>query len=98
VATLLGLEHRFREMGLEAMLAAVERKEADAAGAGLTITSERERRMDFTHPFLSSGLGIAVQNDGGGGWLAVSQRLFSAQVPLSPAKSDERERRGAVRC
>lgn len=78
VATKLGLEYRFREMGLKAMLDAVARKEVDAAVAGLTITSERERRMDFTHPFLSSGLGIAVQIDGGGGWLAVSQRFFSA--------------------
>ncbi|WP_274600223.1 transporter substrate-binding domain-containing protein [Thiocystis violacea] len=77
LATKLDLEYRFREMGLKAMLDAVEHQEVDAAVAGLTITSARERRMDFTHPFLSSGLGIAVRIDGGGGWLTVSQRLFS---------------------
>lgn len=77
IATKLGLEYRFREMGLKAMLTAVERKQVDAAVAGLTITSTRERRMDFTHPFLSSGLGIAVRIDGGSGWLAVSRRFLS---------------------
>ena len=79
IATELGMEYRFREMGLKEMLAAVERKEVDAAVAGLTITGEREKRMDFTHPFLSSGLGIAVRTDTGSGWLAVSQRFLSAQ-------------------
>ena len=72
IATKLGWDYRFREMGLKEMLAAVERREVDAAVAGLTITGEREKRMDFTHPFLSSGLGIAVRIDTGSGWLAVS--------------------------
>jgi ABC-type amino acid transport substrate-binding protein len=79
IAAKLGLEYRFREMGLKEMLDAVERKQVDAAVAGLTITGEREKRMDFTHPFLSSGLGIAVRNDTGSGWLAVSQRFLSAR-------------------
>ena len=48
------------------MLDAVERGEVDAAVAALTITSEREQRMDFTHPFLSTGLGIAGPLDAGG--------------------------------
>jgi len=30
------------------------------AAAALTITAERESKVDFTHPFLSSGIGIAV--------------------------------------
>lgn len=77
IAEKLGLRYRFQEMGLKEMLNAVEHREVDAAVAALTITSEREKRMDFTHPFLSSGLGIAVPLENGGGWLAVTQRFIS---------------------
>ncbi len=79
IADRLGLEYRFREMGLKEMLNAVENRKVDAAVAALTITSEREQRMDFSHPFLSTGLGIAVPLNAGGGWLAVTQRFFSAR-------------------
>jgi len=77
IAEQMELKYRFREMGLKDMLAAVERGEADAAVAALTITADREKRMDFTHPFLSTGLGIAVPLDAGGGWLAVTERFVS---------------------
>jgi ABC-type amino acid transport substrate-binding protein len=79
IADRLGLDYRYREMGLKAMLTAVERKEVDAAVAALTITSEREQHIDFTHSFLSTGLGIAVPLNSGGGWLAVTQAFFSAR-------------------
>ena len=77
IAERMGLHYEFREMGLKAMLEAVEQGRVDAAVAALSITSEREARMDFTHPFLSSGLGIAVTREGSGGWLAISQRIVS---------------------
>ena len=73
----LNLKYRFRAMELGEMLDAVERGEVDAAVAALTITAEREKRMDFTHPFLSTGLGIAVPLDSRGGWLAVTRRFVS---------------------
>ena len=63
-------------MGLKQMLDAVNQGEVDLAVAALTITDEREQRMDFTHPLLSSGLGIAIPKKAGGGWLAVTQRFF----------------------
>ena len=73
----MGLEYRLREMTLKEMLGAVERGEIDAAVAALTITAERENRMDFTHPFLATGLGIAVPHEVGGGWLSVTERFVS---------------------
>ncbi len=79
VAETLGYESRFREMGLDEMLAAVESGEVAAAAAALTITSAREGRLDFSHPFLTSGLGIAVHQRPGGGLLATLHRVFSGR-------------------
>jgi len=79
IAAALGWEYRFQEMGLEQMLEAVQRGEVDAAVAALTITSEREQQVDFSHPFLSAGLGIAVPRSGDGGWMAVGTRLVSGR-------------------
>ena len=73
----LGLKFELQEMGLREMLEAVEDGQVDAAVAALTITSDRERRFDFSHPFLKSGLGIALPRDGTSGWLGVSKRLVS---------------------
>lgn len=41
-----------------------------AAASALTITSEREERVDFTHPFFITGLGIAVSHQPAGLWQA----------------------------
>jgi polar amino acid transport system substrate-binding protein len=77
VAQQLGRAFALREMGLQEMLAAVERGEVDAVVGALTITSEREARLDFSHPFHTSGLGIAVQQHADIGWARVIERLFS---------------------
>lgn len=77
ISARLGLKSEFREMGLQEMLAAVGSGQADAAVGALTITSEREHGVDFSHPFLSAGLGIAVRRDGRSGWLAVVRRVVS---------------------
>lgn len=66
VSSRLGVEtnyQRFTDFG--AMLAAVEAGEVDGAVANISITSERERVMDFTQPIFRSGLQIMVpaQND-----------------------------------
>ncbi len=63
IAGELGLEYTFREMDIEGMLAGVEENTLFAAASALTITSEREDRVDFTHPFFVTGLGIAVPRE-----------------------------------
>jgi ABC-type amino acid transport substrate-binding protein len=73
----LGWRTEFVDMGLKQMLDAVAAGEVDAVAGALTITADREVKMDFSHPFMSSGLAIAVPRDAGGGWLGVVQRLFS---------------------
>ncbi len=68
----------FRIMDLAEMLAAVESQEVDIAVAALTVNFERERRMDFTHPYYTSGLGIAVgATQRLSGWSGLMDALFS---------------------
>ena len=79
IADSLDVDYRFTELSLTEMLDAVADRRVDAAVAALTITSDREQRVDFSHPFHTSGLGIAVQQRPGGGVMIVLQRLLSWQ-------------------
>lgn len=45
------------------MLNMVEKGEADAAIANISITAKRESRFDFTHPIFEGGLQIMVHSD-----------------------------------
>jgi polar amino acid transport system substrate-binding protein len=45
------------------LLGAVESGDCDMGFAGITITPEREKRVDFSQPFFESGLMIAVRNE-----------------------------------
>lgn len=68
----------FRTMTLTEMLDAVEAKDVDIAVAALTVNFEREKRMDFTHPYYTSGLGIAVgARQRVSGWSGIVDALFS---------------------
>ena len=68
----------FREMGLEEMLDAVEHGEVDLAAAAITVNYEREKRLDFTHSFHNSGLGIAAgAHQLRSSWSGIVQAVFS---------------------
>lgn len=73
----LGYEYRFREATLEELISGLEDGTFDASVAALTMTAERERRIDFSHGFHSSGLGIAVPAVGQGGsqWVRALSNL-----------------------
>ncbi len=49
----------------------------DVAVAALTVTSPRHRLVDFTQPFYSTGLGIAVERDVGFTWWPIIGNVFS---------------------
>ncbi|AHF04673.1 ABC transporter substrate-binding protein [Marichromatium purpuratum 984] len=72
-----GFRVQFKEMGLDEMLDAVAAGEVDAAAAALTITAEREQRVDFTHPFFTSGLGVAVPQRPELTWFSALRRVAS---------------------
>jgi len=62
VAEDLGLVYDYQNYDdLERLLDAVNQGEVDLAVGAITITEERERRMDFTHAYFSSGFGVAVK-------------------------------------
>jgi ABC-type amino acid transport substrate-binding protein len=62
IATELGFRYEFVEADLPELLEGVSSGRFDAVVAALTVTPERERHMDFTHPFFTTGLGIAVSS------------------------------------
>ena len=77
IAQDLDLEYELKEMTLGGLLDGVADNSLDLSVAALTVTAEREKRMDFSHPFFSTGLGIAISKDAGGGWDDVIRGLFS---------------------
>jgi len=66
VARELELDYVFQETDIAGMLDGVADGSFYASAAALTITSEREELVDFTHPFYVTGLGIAVGREPAG--------------------------------
>ncbi|HIK38052.1 MAG: transporter substrate-binding domain-containing protein [Geminocystis sp.] len=54
----------YGEKTVDDLLEAVERGIADVAIAGVTITAERDKRVDFSYPYFESGLQILVSKKG----------------------------------
>lgn len=71
------IELDIQEMNLAEMLEAAENGQIDIAAAALTVNYDRETRMDFTHPFHSTGLGIAVTGKQVNNWDGVASAIFS---------------------
>ena len=75
----LDLAYRLEETTLDGMVRGTADGTYDAAVAALTITADREGRVDFSYPFYSTGLGIAVESGATGGWLRVLRNFFTWQ-------------------
>ncbi len=58
----LGVPYRLVETDIQGMLDGAADGEFFASASAITITSERETMVDFTHPFFVTGLGIAVSH------------------------------------
>jgi len=80
IAAELGIGYRFEVRTIEGMIAGVEDGTLFAAASALTITADRESRVDFTHPFLVTGLGIAVPHESKGMGIAAIMALFSPRL------------------
>jgi len=79
VADDLGVRYEFREYTLSGLLKGVKDGSIDVAAAALTVTAEREKAMDFTHPIHTTGLSVAVLPSARAGWLRVLRRFASGK-------------------
>ncbi|MBW3563985.1 MAG: transporter substrate-binding domain-containing protein [Acidobacteria bacterium] len=80
IANEAGIEFRYVERDLDGLISGVETNDLDLAVSALTITEERERRVDFSHPYYASGLGIAVKSGAKDTPLVLVRALFSKQL------------------
>jgi ABC-type amino acid transport substrate-binding protein len=78
IARSLKIKYKVREYDLEGIINAAADSEIDIAVSPLTITADREMSFDFTHSYFTTGLTIAVSNEGGG-ILSVAKNIFSLQ-------------------
>jgi ABC-type amino acid transport substrate-binding protein len=80
IAQKLSMFYRFEPMELEDLLAALKEGKVDLAVGALSMTPEREKLFDFTHPYISAGLGIALPAESGGRLSSVLAGLLSPQL------------------
>jgi polar amino acid transport system substrate-binding protein len=77
IATDLGVTYELREFDLTGLLNGVKNGSLDLAVAALSITAEREKMMDFSHPFHTTGFGIAVPRSAKRSWFGFVRSFFS---------------------
>ncbi|MFU8812083.1 MAG: transporter substrate-binding domain-containing protein [Balneolaceae bacterium] len=79
IAEEMDINTRYEKESIQGMIDGVANGRYLAAASALTITSERERMVDFSHPFYITGLGIAVPDKPAGLFGAI-RALFSADL------------------
>jgi len=78
IADKLGMHTTFHEYAtVPEMLAAVSDGKANAAIAAITVTSDREKVVDFSQPYFQSGLGVAVPARKEIDWFTVLSGIFT---------------------
>jgi polar amino acid transport system substrate-binding protein len=78
IARDLNLKYRFAEAAtVQELLDSTEAKKFDAGLGALTVTAEREQRVDFTQSFYVTGLGIAVPTVSSMSWVPIVRAMTS---------------------
>lgn len=77
VARRLGWHYRIVAMPFEQLLQRVADHSLDAGIGAITVTVDREKRMDFSQPFYFTGLAIAVRAHRESTWRLVLGQIFS---------------------
>ena len=76
IAEKAGLQFQYQPFGtVPALLEAVQAHAVDVAVTNLTVTADRLGRVDFTVPYMSSGLRLMINEDRRGGFWQVIDRL-----------------------
>lgn len=79
IAEDLGLKYEMRAMPIADMLEGLRDGTLDVVAGALTVTAERVRQVDFSHPFFTSGLAIALVRDDNGKLESALKAVFSLQ-------------------
>lgn len=80
IATELNLSYEFRELDQYDLLEGLKNGSLDVVVAELTITPERLDKFDFTYPFYTTGLGVAVVSKERNALISTIKQLFSITV------------------
>ena len=82
IAKELEFTYQYKETTLKGLIEGLQDRTLDLSVAALTVTEEREKVIDFSHPFHTTGLAIAVPEKGEPVW-AVFKRLVSLKFLVS---------------
>ncbi len=74
----LNLEYQFVEEDLTGLITGVNEGRLDVAIAALTVTHTREEMLDFSHPFYTTGLSIAVPHNNQNRFSLLFEAFFSS--------------------
>lgn len=80
IATELNLNYEFRELDQYDLLEGLTNGSLDVVVQELTITPERLDKFDFTYPFYTTGLGVAVVYKEKNALVFIIKQLFSITV------------------
>ena len=80
IAKQLDIKYTWQKHDLPSLLKSVSESSLDVAIAAITVTSERETAFDFSHPYFSTGLSIALPIDPNNGWANVIKGIFSFKM------------------
>ena len=61
VAERLGREFRVESMEFDSVIASVASGKSDLAAAGITITEDRKKNVDFSEPYVTTGIVVIYQ-------------------------------------
>ncbi|XP_062600662.1 glutamate receptor ionotropic, kainate glr-3-like, partial [Saccostrea cucullata] len=64
--------HQDKDGNWTGMIGELKNGQADIAAARLTVTAERATVVDFSHPFMESGMSIVLKRPSARGWQAIT--------------------------
>lgn len=80
----LNVNYKFVEAPLAQMIEGVANGQYDASIAAITINHDRERQVDFSHPYFTTGYGVVIPLSESN-WWSMLVRLFSLDFLKSVA-------------
>ena len=80
VAKQLKIKYQWKEVALKPLLDGVSNASLDVGIAAITITADRETKIDFSHSYYSTGLSIVTPKNLNDGWRSVISGIFSSQM------------------